>query len=306
MRLVLLTTHGDRKLGGVPQYWQRMERALAVHKIQLDRAHPDTLDLKTVGPRDETLFIVDNQDALKVPAGYPAIAVQHGCAAEHAKRTGNAGLLQTAALQAQAAKRPRIFWVGCSEYAAWHCKQHYDVSADRIIYGAVDCDSFFPGERQIRKDPPIPLILHDCKDDNKGRAHINAVAGALGEWGDVRQVDAPPAGMPDELRRGDIFLCLSASEGLPTIAMEALATDLLVVSTNVGIFWPKGYAAPGYVFPWEQRGDSAAVGAAIQAAWKRRRAYEGRPYAKRWWNMSVFGQKWIEALAVACDKLGVQ
>jgi len=222
--------------------------------------------------------------------------------------------------QREAGKRSRTFWVGCSDWAAYHCERHMGVRADRIIFGSVDTDAFFPAQRQMRRDTARPVVLHHCIDPNKGNGIIAAVANSLGNAMDVRRLDCAPDKVAETMRHADMWLSLSASEGLPTVVQEAQATNLVVAGTNVGVLWPysTGTALPvgngngagawlneeigGVVFDWKWRSRPDDIAACVRAAWEHRKRLYAREHALRWYGLGTFGEKWIGALGMAAGR----
>ena len=264
------------------------------------------------------LVIVDNQDATAIPAAYAVLAVQHGCAMEDGLRGRASDLLALGRKQAMAARRKRTAWVACSDWAAYHCRQHTGTLADRIIYGCVDTERFFPSERQRTRDAKRPVVLHDCADVVVGK-----VTAELGKAFEVRALAVPAGKVPDAMREADIWLCLSLSEGLPTVVMEAQATGLVVVGTNVGVLWPhtggarldardKGVCAAvapeqgAVIFDWKWRDSAAYVADWVRAAWGMRKSLNARDWALRWYGQAAFGQKWLEAIAAAARRFGIE
>lgn len=309
---------------GSGQYWERLKYCLHKAGIECDWVSLDGwLGGQVSGNPATDLLIVTNQDAGKIQPEYAVIAVQHGCAGEHLARIptwqGGQGFMDA---QARAGKRDRTFWVACSQWAAVHCKKHMGVMADRIIYGCVDTDKFIPSERQRLRDSSKPVVLHHCADPNKGSEIIGAVTRALGAAFDVRRLNVPPAQVAAAMRETDIWLCLSASEGLPTVVQEALSCGLIVVGPDIGVLWPYANGAPissrqeglcgwanpevgSVVFPWKLRTNAEFVADMVRAAWACRGELHGRDYARQWWSAPLFTQKWLEAIALAVQRFAV-
>ena len=300
--------------GGVPQFNARLQRAFAHHGLQVPWEHPDR------GGWDPAhdILICTNEDAIRIPPEIAVIAVQHGCAQERWDRGGHVaseaffGAVDGA--QREAAKRPRTYWVACSEECAYEYFTHHGYHADRIIINGLDTDLFFPGERQVRKlgfddrqgsDTHKPVVLHHCVDFCKGKDAIAAVAAELGDAFEVRLLDVPAAEVPDAMRQADIFLCLSRLEGCPCVVCEAMATGLVVVTTDTGLYWRED-RPPGYRFPWTDRDDPYKVVHAIRTAWEYRHDLNPRPWALRWLNLPQFGAAYIEAVAEAATRFGVR
>ncbi len=307
---------------GVGQYWERLCAAIGKHGIGADWI---TLDEWAAGKAGadpaRDIIIADNQDALAIQPEYAVIAVQHGCAMEHGLRCGTKPHIEMGQLQYQAARRARTFWVGCSDWSAYHCAKHTGVRADRVICGTVNTNVFFPNERQRARNTEVPVILHHAIDGNKGAEIVQRVAGELGSAFKVQLLKVPAKEVPDALRGADMWLSLSASEGLPTVVIEALATNLVVVGTDVGVLWPFASGKPmeartkgvvgwlndevgATVFNWQWRTCPECIADFVRETWKARQVCNGRRYAMKWWSLEVFGQKWLEAIAAAMTRFG--
>lgn len=305
MNVKIVTDSDPNARTGVPQYYRRMaaslsERGVATEWVPLQ----DWKDGKVPRNASTDVLIVTNQDVLGIPPEFCAIAVQHGSAGERLARAGEEWYKTTAPAQIEAAKRPRTFWVACSDVSAHECFQHMGVQADRIIFGGLDTDAFFPAERQTRKDVAKAVVLHHCVDTCKGIGEIDAVTKELGAEFEVRGLDADPDSVPDAMRAADMFLCLSVSEGCPYVVSEAMATGLVVVTTDVGLYWrPDG--PPGVRFPWQERGDPKVVANAVREAWKTRRGLNGREWALWWLNLPLMGRGWAETLRLAAERFGI-
>ena len=290
---------------GVPQYYRRMILGMECHGLGVGYVNLEKWLAGGV-PRNaaEDIVVVTNQDACLIPPEFAVIAVMHGSAAELAERAGPDWAVSMVPLQARAAKRPRTYWVACSDETAHLGNGHMGVMADRVIFGAVDTDAFYPTARQTYKTTGRPVILHSAIDCNKGIEHIGRLESMLLADYELRRLDTPPATVPDAMRSADMFLCLSVSEGWSLVVAEALATGLVVVSTDVGAYW-RSDCPPGYRFRWQERGDPDVVVKAIREAWAIRHLLNGRAWALRWLNLPAFGQKWVECIADAAKKLGV-
>jgi len=308
--------------GGVSQYWTRLVQALKAAGVAVAwHGLGEWASGKAGANPASDLLIVDNHDALHIQPEYAVIAVQHGCAMEHGLRCGSKPLIEMGIAQAKAATRKRVFWVACSDWAAERCRVHMGVRADRIIFGGVDVDSFVPSERQRLRTTETPVVLHHCVDGNKGQALLGEITQQLGAKFVIRQLKAAPEDVPNAMRGGDIWLCLSASEGLPTVVEEAMATNLVVVGTNVGVLWPHTRGTPlhragmvgwlngeigGVVFDWQQRRYPEVVASHIGAAWQHRAKFNGRKYARQWFSLETFGRKWLETIEVASQRFGLE
>lgn len=76
------------------------------------------------------------------------------------------------------------------------------------------------------------LVLVGARPNEGGAAHDKVMA-ALPEWATL-EPPREPAQMPDAYRSGDIFCLPSWWEAMPLTVLEAMATELPVVATDVG------------------------------------------------------------------------
>ncbi len=288
---------------GVAQYWARLIRGVKELGVNVTTVPLSGIAARAVPGR--SLVIVDNHDALAVPSGVAVIAVQHGSAGEHLARVpswkAGSALVEK---QRAAANRRMTMWVGCSEWAQWCCRKWQGVTAEFIINSAVDIVVFAPSDRQRTRSTPRPVVLHHCADPNKGSNHVGAVAKTCGDRYVFRRLACAADLVSQAMREADMWLCLSAAEGLPTVVQEAMATDLVVVSTKVGILWQGDLAkATGaVVFEWKKRDDAGHVGRTIQTAWVNRAQTNGRAYAVEHWALAPFARQWVACIEAATDR----
>jgi glycosyltransferase involved in cell wall biosynthesis len=84
----------------------------------------------------------------------------------------------------------------------------------------------------VRRETDLHLVIIG---DGVLRSRVESACHELGLDGRVSFLGArPPAESADALRGSDLFVLSSAYEGMPIAVLEALATGLPVVSTNVG------------------------------------------------------------------------
>ena len=322
MAVRIVSKNNTARADGASQYQARLAEALRAAGVSVCW---DTLDAwksgRAKGDPNQDFIIVAAEDAGQIQAEYAVIAMEYTCWAEHGLRCRTKEHLALGRMQADAATRKRTLWVACSDWAAHHCRLHAGVRADRIIYGGVDIDTFIPSERQRTRSTKRPVVLHHATHVNKGHHLLAGLEKALGGAFELRELRCEPHEVPEAMRQADIWLSLSASSGLPTTVLEAMACGLIVVGTNVGVLWPHACGTAlrdgpflgwldkevgAVVFDWQQRDYPEAVAAHVRAAWGHRKELgNGREYARRWWSLETFGRKWLEALWLAGERFGV-
>jgi glycosyltransferase involved in cell wall biosynthesis len=307
MPIRIVNPYGPNDRTGVPQFNARLQAAFAHHGLDVPWESTEPWANGTVkGDPSRDILIVTNEDAVRMPPDIAVIAMQHGCAIQRFSRSGEPWFKDIDPVQLAASKRPKTYWVACSDECAHEYFKHHGYHADRIIFNGLDTDRFFPSDRQILKDRTRPVVLNHCVGPGKGGEQIGAVAAELGDEFLVRTLNAPVEAVPEAMRTSDMFLCLSITEGCPGVVNEALATGLVVVSTDVALYWRAEGAPPGVRMRWQDRGNPKVVADAVREAWKNRMAFDGRRWALRWLGLGCFGQQWIFAVEEACKRFGVQ
>jgi len=126
-----------------------------------------------------------------------------------------------------------------------------------LIYNGIDLDLFQPGERESGRpaaSPPTILYVAGPNNPTKGIADLwpaflrlrdrypglrlrvvgDPPDGIAGEEGVEIAGRIPREAMPDEYRRGDLFVLPTLSDNTPVTLMEAMACGLPAVATAVG------------------------------------------------------------------------
>jgi glycosyltransferase involved in cell wall biosynthesis len=142
----------------------------------------------------------------------------------------------------------------------------------------------------VRARRPVAL---DVAGDGPSRLDLEALACQLGLQDVVRFLGRQSAPRIAELMRGaDLLVVPSLSENLPVVIIEAQATGLLVVASDVGGVRELVDERSGQLVP---PGDPAALAAAIEAVLARPTAYD-RPSiairAKKSFGLDAIGARW--------------
>jgi hypothetical protein len=191
--------------------------------------HPGNLDVAKA--RDERRMVIcDNQWVVDWPEDYPVVGFQHGVAAVKAKATRNWSDRKLARTQAKAAKRDNTVWVACAQWIARTFGELYGTEAHFVIYHQVDLERFDGEQRNV--DPR--LLLHDARGKHKGEAVVAKLVERFKGW-KLEPLACTPQEVPDRMRRARAFIHLSRYEGNSIVCNEALAMNLPLLSTRVGL-----------------------------------------------------------------------
>jgi glycosyltransferase involved in cell wall biosynthesis len=215
----------DTNRGGVESFARNHRRIFEDVLLM----HPGNLDVDRVRS-ERRMVICDNQRVLDWPEDIPVVGFQHGVAAVKAKATGNGTDRRLARAQSKAAKRPNTLWVACAEWIADEFERRHGTGAKLVIYHHVDLERFDGARTEY--DPR--LVLHDARGKHKGEALVVALAERFRDW----KLE-PLACLPDEvsnrMRRARAFLHVSRYEGNSIVCNEAMAMDLPLFATRVGL-----------------------------------------------------------------------
>lgn len=136
-----------------------------------------------------------------------------------------------------------------------------------IIPTGVDLDRFAPGDKAGARrrlgwdeDQDERIVVWVGNPDRPLKNHGLAVAAMEQVPGARLRVawGVEPADIPLWLRASDVLLLTSRSEGSPTVVKEAMATELPVVSTDVGDVAERIAGIPGSAIAREDPADVAA------------------------------------------------
>jgi len=154
-----------------------------------------------------------------------------------------------------------------------------------LIYNGIDLDLFRPAQPEGRgsaSGPPTLLYVAGPNNPTKGIAELwpaflrlreryrgirlrvvgDRPEGIAGEAGVEFTGRVPRLAMPDEYRRGDLFVLPTLSDNTPVTLMEAMASGLPVVATAVGGI-PE-LVVPGVTGRLVPPGDVPALTAALE------------------------------------------
>lgn len=191
--------------------------------------HPDTLDVARVRSEGR-MPICDNQWVVDWPDDYPVVGFQHGVGAVKAKATGNRSDRKLAKMQARAAKRSKTIWVACAQWIARTFGDLHGNAAQFVIHHQVDLDRF-DGRRT---DVDARLVLHDARGKHKGEAVMAGLVERFKGW-KLEPLACAPEEVPDRMRRARAFVHLSRYEGNSIVCNEAMAMNLPLFATRVGL-----------------------------------------------------------------------
>ena len=262
--------------------------------------HPATLDTARVRA-EKRMVICDNQWVVDWPEDIPVVGFQHGVAAVKAKATGNRSDKQLAKAQARAARRRNTIWVACAQWIARTFGELHGNAAQFVLYHQVDLDRF-DGRRD---DVDARLVLHDARGKHKGEALVAGLVDRFKGWR-IEPLACAPHEVPDRMRRARAFVHLSRYEGNSIVCNEAMAMDLPLFATQVGLMQDEDrprdvwLADPARAFS-DRRYLDAELAAFLQSL--ETRAYHPRAWVLEHASIDAARQRW-NAVRLAWEAMG--
>ena len=314
----------DGELGGVEKFADYLQRALQEsghecsvipwsdypqHRVASNMSNPDKA--LVLGSWLESELEFD----LAVSDGYwghgitqhPVVPVVHGTWAQfHLNMGGSPWTNHEVRAQHDAFNAPNAYPVACSPASARELLHHHRREPAATILHGVDLQVFRPRLPKnadiIPQNIPHPVILHAATNVKKGKEIMPAIARDLGAGFSVQYLNAKIGEEPEAFRRGDIFLHPSQHEGNAYALLEALATGLPIVTTNVGLFESIEDGLVGRVLPV---GSTVSQWAdAVRDLWPHVEVLSqaARACAERMADFETFREKWVAFLLDICSQ----
>jgi predicted O-linked N-acetylglucosamine transferase (SPINDLY family)/glycosyltransferase involved in cell wall biosynthesis len=248
------------------------------------------------------IVITDNHLACDIPTNIPCIIFHHGCAQTHADRDPywpdhikNPIILgQRNMLHHRTPTNTIIVSISefcTSEFIKYYGSDYCKFPNIKLLNSSeLDKDKYKMNLKTTQNKKPI--IIGNWTDTNKGNKIIQKLAKELKDEFLFRNIRIPNKDSIDEHNQiksllymsSDMYLCLSASEGNSYAMMDALLTNLLVISTNVGIAFNDINTTNGAceTFDWNKRNDITYIADIIRNTWANR---TDKQYKSREWFM---------------------
>ena len=280
--------------GGVPQYDHN------IYKICPERIFfrgPDEKNelLKYLNENPNTTVITDNHLSCDIPNNIETLLVHHGSAKTHAIREPEWGEPwrslccngQEQMLDYRDTKTTTILSI--SQFCTDEFMKYY---GDKYLKFNI-IHMLHPSEMEECKFKTafnkFPQVLGNFKDVNKGKNLIPQLKANINDFEfNQLSINIINNNIEDFNKRKlelylnhDIFLQISNSEGNSYATLDALASGLVVVSSNVGLFYKD---VPDNCFvklDWEKNGDVKYVEEKLKYAWDNREQLSKN--ARKWY-----------------------
>lgn len=254
----------DGGWGGVPRFDFELRSAFD-GLISLNTRLPHRLKLAWLAKRHpDAVVICGNELSVEVPDALRTIVVHHGCAKTHYDRDPewrDAGALALVAAQAEMYRRPNRWFTAAARWTAEEFARHHGVPLAPVLPNWVAPMA----RREVPKARPV--VLGDWRTFNKGEKVIDRLRAARPDL-EFKTIACAHDERPQFYGAADAYLCLSLSEGGAYSVADAEATQLPLVTTDVGNVYE---FTDSVVIPWQERDDVARVSRALDEALALRR-----------------------------------
>ncbi len=249
----------DGGWGGVPRFDFELRGAIP-GLISLNTRLPHRLKLAWLAKRHpDAVVITGNELSVEVPDSLRTVVMHHGCAQTHFDRDPewrDAGAQALVRAQREMYSRPNRWFVAAARWTSGEFSRHYGVPEAPVLPNWVAPMARNAGTR-LR-----PVVLGDWRTFNKGSSVIDALRAARADL-EFKTLACEHHERPEVYGSADAWLCLSLSEGGAYAVADAEATQLPVVTTDVGNVHE---FTESVVVPWQERDQVARVSAALDEA----------------------------------------
>jgi hypothetical protein len=249
----------DGGFSGVPRFDWELRRALpeikSINTKLKSRAWLHLLALR----EPDAIVITGNETSLMVPEKLRTVVLHHGSAQTHFDRDpGWRGSMEQGFCRAQRAMytRPNRWYLSAARWTAEQFSHHHGVPLAPVLPSWVET---IP---RLATQNARPVVLGDFRTFNKGSEVVAKLSAARPNL-EFRDLKCTYDKRKEVYGVADAYLCLSLSEGGSFSVSDAEATNLPLVTTDVGNYLE--YSS-SYVLPWQQRDDVSLVLAQVDRA----------------------------------------
>ena len=230
------------------------------------------------------IVITDNHLSLDIPNKYPVLLVHHGCAKVHALREPGWSPYwrdlccngQDKMLDHRDPAMTKI--ISISQFCTDSFMEHYGTKYSKFRRLDVLHSSELPQGTYKRRFHRFPIVLGNWSTPNKGRMAMSALVKSI-KWLRFAQLSVKIQNNNIDnfniVKQGiycnsDMFLQLSTCEGNSYATLDALLCGLVVIATDVGLFY-KDIPENCFVkLEWRRVNDVPYVTEKIKYAWHNR------------------------------------
>ena len=295
-------------IGGVPRYDTQLKLIFPNRVFFMGPQQKQEL-LVFLKTAKNPIIITDNHLSCDIPNEYPVLLVHHGCAAITAERTpewdpywkklcctGQNIMLKyrntdkTTIISISQSCYDDFFRIYGSDYIKFH--------NIKLLHSSELNQNLF--KTNFTTDDKIPIILGNWNHPKKGGNIILKLTNAMEKKFIFQQLQVMPntnetlisfnKRKQEIYLQSDIFLQLSVSEGNSYATLDALLCGLVVVASNVGLFY-KDVPEDCFVkLDWQRNNDVEYIIEKIEYAWQNREKISQN--ARKWYLENCNFEDW--------------
>ena len=269
--------------GGVARYDYQIKLAFP-HRKFFQGPNQKNQMLQFLEKCDKPIIITDNHLSMDIPNKYPLILVHHGCALTHAERepTWNIywkNLCCNGQIKMLSYRKPNnTIIISISEFCTEEFTKYFPkiyplFKKIKILHSTELTETMY--KKRFNNNP---IILGNWPCINKGKISISILSNKLQNIR-FKQLNVKiKNGDIDRFNKekqiiyctSDMFLQLSISEGNSYATLDAVICGLVIITTDVGLFF-KDVPDDCFVrLDWRRRGDIPYIKERIEYGWKHR------------------------------------
>lgn len=277
----------DGFYGGVPRF-----------DYELHQIFPDieTRTKKRHGPPsgslgEDVIVITGNDLCLDIHPDDKCIAVHHGIARTHKYNDPLWKGDHYVGGQNRMINRPNTYFVGCSTFCKTEFKRWYDVEDWKVILHGVRTNkngAFIPSRNS-------KTILGDWRSHTKsGGGLIQRLM--VGSPLIFKQLGHHLYNKVEGYRDVGVYFCPSLHEGNSYSMLDAIACNIPVLATNVGLFGGDFDDRVGKVFSWQAVNDDMTMKALLASILEDYDQYSPREWMEETCSYDMWTKQWHDAV----------
>ena len=299
--------------GGVARYDYHIKRVFP-NRIFIKQHDKRLLEL--CKKHDENLLVItDNHLSCDVPANINTILVHHGCAVTTSKRNPDWGepwksLCTNGQLKMLDYRRPdntKILSISkaCTvDFTKYFGKKYTKFDRIDLLHASELDETRY--KTSFNRSPQVlgnwhglkkgqrfmPYLKKRAKNFKFNQLSVNIKNGNIEDFNKRKQ---------DIYLKNDIFLQLSNSEGNSYASLDGLICGMVVVSSNVGLFYDDVPEDCFVKLDWTRNGDVEYVESKLRYAWENREAISKR--GREWYMKNCRFIDWEKRMLELVDEL---
>lgn len=299
-------------VGGVPRFDLQISIVFPNRKFFYGPQEKEKL-LHYLSMCENPIVITDNHLACDIPNTYNVILVHHGSVRAHAEREAGWGDSGIAKLCCDGQEKMLTFRdpaktiiVSISQFCTENFKKYYGENYTQFQRIDLLHSSEVDESRYKTSFNEKPIVLGNWQGVNKGQTLIPKLISSLKEY-HFAQLNVYPEGDYKEFNnrkqdiylKSDIFLQISNSEGNSYATLDALLCGMVVVASDVGLFY-KDVPDDCFVkLDWKRNGDVDYVRERLEYAWEHRD--ELSKNARKWYMENCRFSDWARKFKQLLD-----